>query len=113
MGIVGAGDFHSKSLIFSLKRRSGPKIFFACGALKEASPRGQPESPTLAVTIIPVSAAVGVEPRGFPHSAKQMCVQHSGSFLCQDAPDLHRTDDGHERGRYAHARVVMNSVPDL
>ena len=34
------GDIHSKSLKIAVKRLLGPKIFFACGALQMASPRG-------------------------------------------------------------------------
>ena len=55
---------HSKTTQKSVKRHFGPKIFFACGALKGASPRASPQSATLAVTIIPVSPVVGVTTRG-------------------------------------------------
>ena len=55
---------HSKTTQNSVKRHFGPKIFFACGALKGASPCPPQESATLAVTIIPVAPDPSSEPRG-------------------------------------------------
>ena len=68
-----------------MKRVFGAKIFFACGALKRASPRGMvapgPKLATHAVPIIPVTLAVGVRMRGYVNGAPAEVAPNNDEHL--------------------------------